>query len=409
MPAASLLTIFLLSAPAFPLSQADGSQAPWPTQHIGKEPTFGGAQAVVVEDVALLHTSQMLSLDFDGKLVGVNAGEQASMILSHIRKLTSRPDSRDVSRLVKLNVYVPSDAVANEVRQVLTTQLRNQPLPAISLVQTRLHRSGALVTMDAVVATHRSDQHPLSEVVINDWHGHKTAILPRGPRLYVSGQAEKGIDIADATAKTLQSLKQTLRHLGSELKDVAQVKCFLTPMADVARVEAEVAKFFAPLPVPPCVFVEWQSTLPIEIELVAATRPKAGDQPPLEFLTPPGMTASPVFCRVVRINSPRTVFVSGLWSREAGDGAAQVNDVFAQLQEILKASGSDLKHLAKATYYVSDNDASTKLNELRPKFYDPQRPPAASKAQVFGVGVANRSLTLDMIAVPNEPAPVERK
>ena len=115
---------------------------------------------------------------------------------------------------------------------------------------------------------------------------------------------------------------------------------------------------------------------------------------------PPGMTASPVFCRVVRVNDPRTIFVSGLYSREAGDGAAQVNDVIAQLQDILKASGSDLRHLAKATYYVSDNDASAKLNELRPKFYDPQRPPAASKAQVFGVGMSNRSLTLDMIAVP---------
>ena len=74
--------------------------------------------------------------------------------------------------------------------------------------------------------------------------------------------------------------------------------------------------------------------------------------------------------------------------------------MFSQLQVILKASGSDLRHLAKATYYVSDNDASVKLGELRPKFYDAQRPPAASKAQVFGVGMANRSLTLDMIAVP---------
>ena len=60
----------------------------------------------------------------------------------------------------------------------------------------------------------------------------------------------------------------------------------------------------------------------------------------------------------------------------------------------------DPRSPAKATYYVSDNDASTKLNELWPKFYDPARPPAASKAQVFGVGVAGKSLTLDMIAVP---------
>lgn len=81
-----------------------------------------------------------------------------------------------------------------------------------------------------------------------------------------------------------------------------------------------------------------------------------------------------------------------------------------KLPDILKASGSDMRHLAKATYYVSDNDASAKLNELRPKFYDPQRPPAASKAQVFGVGVADKSLTLDMIAVPAKGHfPAQRK
>ena len=152
--------------------------------------------------------------------------------------------------------------------------------------------------------------------------------------------------------------------------------------------------------VPPCVFVEWQSSLPIEIELVVAARPQAGQPEPLEFITPPGTTALPVFCRVVRVNDPRTIFVSGLFAREAGDGTAQVSDVFAQLQEILKASGSDMRHLAKATYYVSDNDTSAKLNELRPKFYDPARPPAASKAQVPGVGMTGRTLTLDMIAVP---------
>ncbi len=378
----------------------DGAAAQKRTKHIGKEPIFGGAQAVVVEDVALFHTSQILPLDLDGKLVGENVNEQASMVLKNIGMLTNALDNRPESRLVKLNVYVPSEAVANELRTFLPTQFRKSERPAISLVQTRLHRPGVLVTMDTVAIAHRPDQHNLKSVFINKWHANKTAILPRGPRVYVSGQAEKGLDLADATVKTLQSLKQTLQHLGSEPQDVAQVKCFLTPMAEVAKVEAEIEKFFAPLPPPPCVFVEWQSTLPIEIELVAAARSKDALQEPLEFVTPPGMTASPVFCRVVRVNGPRTIFVSGLFAKDAADGAGQVTQVFEQLQEILKASGSDLKHLAKATYYVSDNEASAKLNELRPKFYDPQRPPAASKAQVIGVGVASRSLTLDMIAVP---------
>jgi len=40
------------------------------------------------------------------------------------------------------------------------------------------------------------------------------------------------------------------------------------------------------------------------------------------------------------------------------------------------------------------------LNELRPLYYDPKRPPAASKAQVSGIGWPNRSITMDLIAVP---------
>ena len=53
----------------------------------------------------------------------------------------------------------------------------------------------------------------------------------------------------------------------------------------------------------------------------------------------------------------------------------------------------------KATYYITDEDASRALNELRPKYYDPARPPAASKATVAGVDPAGRNVTLDMIAV----------
>jgi enamine deaminase RidA (YjgF/YER057c/UK114 family) len=74
--------------------------------------------------------------------------------------------------------------------------------------------------------------------------------------------------------------------------------------------------------------------------------------------------------------------------------------VFAKLERILQQSGSDLRHLVKATYYVSADAASTKLNELRPNYYDPARPPAASKAVVESVGHAGLGLSMDMIAVP---------
>ena len=90
----------------------------------------------------------------------------------------------------------------------------------------------------------------------------------------------------------------------------------------------------------------------------------------------------------------------GLYPPQPGTGGEQVAGVFDRLKAVLARTGSDFRHLAKATYYVSADDASRKLNELRPRYYDPKRPPAASKAVVPGVGMAGRTVTLDMIAVP---------
>lgn len=369
---------------------------------IGKDPRTGTAQAVLVTNRTLTYSGQMLPLDREGKIL---EGDAAKQLAGLIESLPIHP-----IECAKLNFYVANPDVTTTVQQWLSKTLKYEHQPAVSFVQTRLPMPTALVAVDLVSASGSTRRQRFKDWprtnLIESRIAH-TAGLNAGPRVYVSGQAEKGKTLAEATRLTLEGLRKTLTHLGLGLDDVVQVKCFLTPMDQVADVQREIVEFFVPVTnalnpayTPPCVFVEWQSSLPIEIELVAAARQKPESIEPLEFITPSGMTASPVFCRVVRVNDPRTIFVSGLFSREAGDGAAQVNDVFAQLQDILKASGSDLRHLAKATYYVSDNDASAKLNELRPKFYDPARPPAASKAQVFGVGMAGRSLTLDMIAVP---------
>jgi enamine deaminase RidA (YjgF/YER057c/UK114 family) len=174
-------------------------------------------------------------------------------------------------------------------------------------------------------------------------------------------------------------------------------------MTKAEEVRKEFARFYGEEKVPPLVFVEWKSSaaVPIEIELIAAARPGKEKSPDaVEYLTPPGMTASPIFSRVARVNHEKTVYVSGLYGPEGKGGEAQVLAVFDELGGLLKKAGSDFKHLAKATYYVSTDDASAKLNELRPRYYDPKRPPSASKAMVAGVGREGRGITLDMIAVP---------
>jgi enamine deaminase RidA (YjgF/YER057c/UK114 family) len=230
------------------------------------------------------------------------------------------------------------------------------------------------------------------------------AVLPHGAKVYVSGDASSG-DMATATANTMNSLSRTLEQLGLDRSHIVQLKCFLQPMSQVSVVEQELAKFFADTRLPPVILVEWTLSGPIEIELIAAAPADsraaqlvADDT--VAYFTPAGVKASPVFSRVACINSPRTIYTAGLYSRTAGSGADEVRDVFAQLKSLVEQSGSDLRHLVKATYYVATNDASTQLGALRPDFYDPPRPPAASKAGVTATGMPGRNLMIDMIAVP---------
>ena len=69
------------------------------------------------------------------------------------------------------------------------------------------------------------------------------------------------------------------------------------------------------------------------------------------------------------MNHGQRIYLSGLYGRGAS-GKAQVKDVFARLGGLLTKAGSDFRHLAKATYYVSTEDASKQLNVLRPRYYD---------------------------------------
>jgi enamine deaminase RidA (YjgF/YER057c/UK114 family) len=180
---------------------------------------------------------------------------------------------------------------------------------------------------------------------------------------------------------------------------VVQLKCFLTPMSDVEQTYSEIETLFGDQLAPPTSVVEWISTSPIEIEMIVHAPPSStSDRITHEWL--PWLTVSPVYCRYTRIPGDTQVYISGCFGGEGSDDKAQAAAVFQQLQDRLAAAGSDLKHMAKATYYVSNDGASTAMNDVRPMLYDPQHPPAASKAMVHGIGLSGRSFNLDMIAVP---------
>ena len=340
---------------------------------IGQGELKGSAQAVVVTGAHLAHTAQFVGTD-------------TASVLRQVDQALQKAGS-SLDKAVKLNIVVADESVTAKVEQALAKRYPTaSKAPAASLVAGALPGQGATLAIDAIGVTSRTTKR-----------NSQVAVLPSGPRAYISGQSANGT-LEKATRETLDKLKTNLEFLGLSLSDVIQVKSFVDPVASVPQVRRWIDEYFGPQP-PPQVFVEWTSKGRIEIELIAAMPSKAVPSEGVEHLWPPDEKPSPVFCRMVRLSSPTTIYTSGLFGAE-GSADKQIRDIFRSLDTILRETSGDLRHLAKATYYVADDEASRKLNEIRPAFYDPKHPPAASKAGVKATGRTRRTVTLDIIAVP---------
>lgn len=353
------------------------------------EAADGMSQAVVVGNLPLAHTAQFLPVDASGKIVGKgNVEAQIDKVFEGLQAALAEAKSGH-DRVVKLNVSAATPEAALAVKKDLAKRFSGGTKPAVSFVTGKLPHPEALIAIDAIAVA--------DDASANVTRRKSVAVMPAGRRVYIAGQAEKGKDLVEATRKTMESLRATLKFLGLDDSHVVQVKSFLNPMDQVGDVEKEIIKFYGGQAVPQ-VFVEWTYSS-IEIELIAYAG-KTTEGEPIEYLTPSEMKASPLYSRIARINNGPTIFISGLYGMKGTNAGDEIKEIFATLEQVAGKAGSDLKHLAKATYYVASEDASKKLNELRPNWYDPKRPPSASKAMVAGTGIAGKTITIDMIAVP---------
>ncbi len=369
------------------------------------EGLLGGSQAVRVWDAALAHTAQLLPTDDSGSVVAPSDAQvQTQRVLARLASALSAAGS-SLDDVIRLNAVVGDTQSAAALQRGIERHFPAEARPSVTLVQGALPDPRALVAVDAVAVARRGAGLRTVQMVAgtaSNAGAFGTAligILPIGPRVYVSGRAADG-EPAEAAADVLRQLEETLRFLRLPRSQIVQLKCFLRPVSSAPDVASAISKHFEGQ-APAVVFVEWSNRQTIEIEAVAASDPALADgSVAVEYLTPTGQTASPVFSRVTRMHRPDAIYLSTLNGRTPDRGGLQIREMFADLARILKLAGSDLLHLAKATYFVSDDRTSRMLNEIRPEFFDPQRPPAASKASVPGTAVAGRSLAVDMIAAP---------
>jgi enamine deaminase RidA (YjgF/YER057c/UK114 family) len=374
-------------------------------QYLPLDAPAGMSQAVVVQGQPLVHTRQLLPLDHEGNLVGEGSvDKQIEQVLNNLDAVLNASGS-GLGKLVRLNVYAIAPPTVDRVREQLSKRLEPDVRPAITAVLTPMPHRKAMVAVDAVaVAAETGPAVSLQrcEAVAGDQDCADAAVMPRGGVAYLSGVPAEGGLAVSAVNKSMATLWKTLEQLQLSPAQVVQLKVFLRPATSAKDVLRELKKFFPDQITPPVVFVEWIALAPVEIELIAALPLTDKPAQSVQYHNPPDVRPLPTFSRVTLVRSERQIYVSGLFARSAGRGEDQARDLFDQLKTILDQTGSDMLHLAKATYYVCDDDAGRGFDRVRPQFFDPQRPPAASKVMVYGVGQAGRTLTMDMIAVGSE-------
>jgi enamine deaminase RidA (YjgF/YER057c/UK114 family) len=409
LAAARLAVVAVLAAPA------SGTAQDVRLRSIATDDDARGiARAVVVEHGALVHTALLLPEDPEGRLTGENDVHlQAARVLENLQTaLTAARTSLD--HLVRLHVYLTDASATPAIERLLAKRFARGHEPAVTFVETAPVRKGVLVAMDAIAATATANPAPPERQVVPGLakqarNGAHVAVQPQGPFVVVSGRAAQGAFEA-GIAGTMEQLRGDLESVGLSFDHVVQIKGFIGDVNRAEQLRDIVAGYFERT-APPQVVTEWVGAgPPAEIELIAAmpTRlPPAADPAARGASATPAAPGSRVthvepimsrYSRVAVVRGGKPVFISGLYGLSP-DPLTQVTEMFDQLRRVLEASGSDLSHLVKATYYVSDKGADERINTIRPTLYHPQRPPAASKIMVRGTGRSGKGSTMDMIAV----------
>jgi enamine deaminase RidA (YjgF/YER057c/UK114 family) len=358
--------------------------------------------AVIVDEMPLVYTRQLFAMDGEGKLVGEGSGEkQIEQVLTNLEAVLKDSGS-GLDKLVRVNVYALSNETVASFHEQLAKRLDGSVRPATTSILTPLPHRGALVAIDAVAGAADAGKAVTlkrCQGVAGDDQCADAAVLPPGGIAYLSGHPEVFSLTTLPTTRSMTRLMKTLEQLKLSPKDVVQVRVFLNPVTPAKDVLPEIQAFFPDQPAPPVVFVEWLASMPVEIEMIAQLPPSDGSAKSVEYFDPPEFRPDSTFSRVGLMRAKRQIYLSGLYASKPSRGEPQADDLFGQLREVLAKHGSDMRHLVRATYYTSDDDAARWIDMTRFKVFDEKRPPAASKLMVHGVGLPERTMTVDMIAV----------
>ncbi|MEX2574451.1 MAG: Rid family hydrolase [Balneolaceae bacterium] len=374
-------------------------------RHIEPNSETGTSLAAVVENGPLAFTNQLFPFDAAGNLVGRDdLAIQVDQVLNNMETALEEAGTGP-GNLVRIHVYASDDAYSEDILRLIGQKLPDATNPAVTFVTGNPPYQGVLVSMDAIaVAPQDGTSRRVARYHTTELYGPENqshvAVLSAGRKLFISGQAEVDETLEGAASGTMQGLLATLAYAGANADDIVQIKAFVSPVDDMESVEEMIASFFRGNTSPPVISVEWfHDSFPTEIELVAAAPEILRTDHTVSYYAPPWMTQAATFSRVTDVQKGDLLFTSSLYGEPGENGENQARRIFDTLSRVLDAAGSDYDHLLKATYYASSDEGADGLRNVRTDFYNPERPPAASLAEIRGTGRAGTDISVDMIGV----------
>ena len=282
--------------------------------------------------------------------------------------------------LIKLRAFVAGTGDLRRIPTIVSEIMTeaHQPLPAVSTVFVgALPLEGAQVQIEAVYL-------------------EKKSVNPAGLAFF-SGQlvratADKPRPMAEVFGESLSNLQSAAQKSSAEM---LRVTCYVSHLEGIPDLQSRMTGAF-PKAVQTLVQLQ-RVTGPSLTECEGVGRLATAPAAAVEFFNPEGLTKSPAYSQVVKVNAPKVVFTTT--QQSFGLDAAAMRLMMDRLKKMLDSTNADFDQVAVAYIYSLTGPATEQFRAVRGSYYNAKSPPASTLLVFEGLPSNDATIGVDLVAI----------